>query len=174
MASASQATQFERWCRLELAGYLASNPAMTDQIEVPEYRTVVGQHVDIAGRILKLPTKLAFVGETWLRFGVEELEALAKTRGPVVIRDPYMSSVIQQHLNVDVASFQFSAVHIIGILSSIRTELSVQLHALGSTEVNRVSSGNAVERDEIIQLRPNFYGIGINLRALWRRLRGAN
>ncbi len=45
-------SEVAKWCRLELGGYLASNQAMTEDVVVPEYRTVAGQHQDIYGRTL--------------------------------------------------------------------------------------------------------------------------
>lgn len=76
-------TELRNWCRLELGGYIASNPAMTDETVVPEYRTVVGQHADIYGRVLMVPTDLSFINETRIRNGVEELEALSTSRDRV-------------------------------------------------------------------------------------------
>lgn len=171
VAQVSGATEIARWCRLELGGYLASNPAMGDDIVVPEYRTVAGQHADIFGRVLVLSPELAFVGETRLRNGVEELEVLARTRDIVAIHDPHMCQLIREHLQVEVYSFRFSAVHVAGILSAIRMELSEKLLALKVIEMSREPSA-VVEQDEIIALRPNFYGIGVDLRALWRRWKG--
>ena len=85
LADRLNAKEFLNWCRLELGGYVASNPAMTDQIVVPEYRTVVGQHADIYGRVLMVPADLSFMNETRLRNGVEELEALSTSRDTVAM-----------------------------------------------------------------------------------------
>ena len=38
IAEATGALDIANWCRLELAGYWASNPAMNEQVVVPEYR----------------------------------------------------------------------------------------------------------------------------------------
>lgn len=173
IAQALRVGQFEHWCRLELGGYVASNSAMPEDTVVPAYRTVTGQHADIYGRILLLPTELAFVGETRLRYGVEELEALARTRDTVLIHDPHMCQLIRAHLQVEVYSFSFSTVHVTGILSAIRMEISQKLSSLDVTKIQR-ESVEVLEQDEIIELHPNLYGIGINLRALWRRWRGTN
>ena len=83
-----------RWCRLELGGYFASNAAMGDDTVVPEYRTVPGQHADIYGRVLALPGNLAFVNETRLRNGIEELEVLARGGNRVSIHDAHMCDLL--------------------------------------------------------------------------------
>jgi len=70
-----------------------------------------------------------------------------------------------------VYSFRFSAVHLTGILSAVRTELSEKLVALDRVS-NAVPTSASVEAEEILELRPNLYGIGIDLRALWRRWKG--
>ena len=162
------AKTFERWCLLELGGYFASNPAMDAKVTVPEYRTVVGQHVDIYGRSLVLPANLAFVGETRLRNGVEELEELAGTRDTVVIHDPRMCELIKDYLKVEVYSFRFSRVNLVGVFSAIRNRLDVELHNL---KPSNPRPRTVKADDEIFELKPNVYGIGINLRALWRSLR---
>jgi hypothetical protein len=158
----------DRWCRLELGGYLASNPAMSEDIVVPEYRTVVGQHAEIYGRILMLPSDLSFVNETRLRNGVEELEALVGSRHTVVIHDPHTCDLIREHLQVEVYSFRFSSVNLRGIISAIRMELVDKIQKLKTYE--GIESTTLPQKNEdILELRPNIYGIGINLRALWKR-----
>lgn len=169
-AQTAGATELAQWCRLELGGYWASNSAMAKDTVVPDYRTVMGQHADIFGRVLVLPADLAFVGETRLRNGVEGLETLARARDIVVIHDPDMCELIKEHLQVEVYSFRFSAVHLTGILAAIRLELSQRLAAFDGAASARGHSP-IKECDEILELRPNFYGIGVNLRALWRRWR---
>ncbi len=171
LADRLDAGELRTWCRLELGGYLASNPAMTDDIVVPEYRSIVGQHADIYGRPLIVEADLSFVNETRLRNGVEELEALSTSRDVVALHDPHMCEMILEHLKVQVYAFRFSSVHLKGILSAIALELEDHLCTLGpQTEVDdtRVSS----TEDEVLKLRPNFYGIGVDLRALWRRWKG--
>ncbi len=162
---------FADWCRLELGGYLASNPAMNERVIVPEYRTVVGQHGDIYGRVLILPAELAFIGETRLRNGIEELETLARTRETVVIHDPHMCDLIRRHLDMDVYSFRFSSVHLTGILTAIREQLRESLAKIEGLAQSGATTSQ-IPDDEILQLKPNFHGIGIDLRAAWRRWRG--
>jgi len=172
LAQRSSQKDIERWCKLELGGYFASNPAMGEDIVVPEYRTVVGQHYDIFGRILMLQSDLEFINETRLRNGVEELEALVNTREMVIIHDSHMCDLIKQHLKVEVYSFRFSSVTLTGVLSAIRIELAEKLEKLNKLHIIKDLQVKG-KNEEILELRPNFHGIGINLRALWRRWRGA-
>lgn len=169
LAHETGAKDLERWLRLELGGYYSSNSAMEKSTVVPEYRTVVGEHADLFGRTLVVPADLSFVAETRLRNGVEELESLMASRHTVVIHDPSMCELIRKHLKVEVYSFRFSAIHLRGVLSAIRTEVEIKLRELKSTVVHEKSASTG---DEIFQLRPNFHGIGVDLRALWRNWTG--
>lgn len=162
------AKDVEQWCRLELGGYLSSNPAMSERITVPEYRSVTGQHADIYGRILTLPSDLSFVAETRLRNGVEELEELADSRDVVVIHDPRMCELIKEHLDVEIYSFRFSRIHLVGVLSAIRNNLDEKSRGLKPKAGS--SSAPVRAEEEIIEIKPNIGGIGINLRALWRSI----
>lgn len=45
---------FEKWIRLELHGYWNTNSALTEEVVVPEYRTVAGYYTDDYGRQLIL------------------------------------------------------------------------------------------------------------------------
>jgi hypothetical protein len=170
LAQDQDAPDFRRWLRLELGGYLTSNSAMQNDVEVPEYRSVVGVHYDLYGRPLILPADLSFIGETRLRNGIEELEGLATGREKVIIHDPTMCQLIREHLNIEVYSFHFSAIHLRGILGAVRTELEGRLSKLNLPESGeeRLTAPTA----EVFQLRPNFHGIGVDLRALWWRWRG--
>jgi hypothetical protein len=147
---------------------------MTEETVVPEYRGVVGQHADIYGRVLVLPPDFAFVGETRLRYGIEELEVLARTRDTVMVHDPHMCELIRRHLKVDVYSFRFSAVHLTGIFAAIRDALRQRLNTLEAASIVAKTAQSATEPDpeQILQLKPNFHGVGIDLRALWRRWKG--
>lgn len=170
IAHEAGAKDIEQWCRLELGGYWNSNSAMNAKIVVPEYRSVTGQHADIYGRILALPSNLSFVAEMRLRHGVEELEELAASRDVVVIHDPKMCELIKEHLGVEVYSFRFSRVHLVGVLSAIRDELEEKSRGLKSKPTSKPLPSNPKPEEEIIELKPNFAGIGINLRALWRKM----
>ena len=77
----------ERWVRLELSGYLDSNDAMSDDVEVPEYRTVVGQWKDDRGNVFVIPDQtFAFLNEIRLRQAVIELEAFQQVEGGIIVR----------------------------------------------------------------------------------------
>lgn len=170
VAHDSGAKSLERWLRLELGGYLDSNSAMGEDIVVPKYRTVVGQHLDLYGRVFLPTSDFSFVNETRLRNGIEELEALASCGDAVTIHDPQMCELIRVHLKVDVYFFRFSAIHVKGVMSAIRTELEARIHEL--KPVAFLEARSVGQTEEILQLRPNLYGIGFDLRALWRRWTG--
>lgn len=159
---------FEKWCRLELDGYFSSNPAMDGNVIVPEYRAVVGQHADYYGRPLILEEDLSFINETRLHYGVPVLENLFNTRDMVVMQDSHTCSLIKQHLNVEVHIFRFSSSNLSGILSSIKMQLSDWLMNITDATEEDHDSLN----EDIIELKPNIYGVGIDLKALWRKWKG--
>ena len=158
-------TEIQNWFRLELAGYLSSNKAMSDATRVPEYRVVVGQHVDEFGRVLQMASGLGFVNEFHLRQGVEELEEWARTRHTIRLQDPLSADLIRQYFNIHISYFQFSATSLAGVFSAVRTEAAERLAQVAPAHN---SAASKQDRDEVIKLEPNFYGVGINLRALWR------
>jgi hypothetical protein len=122
---------FEKWVRLELAGYLRDNVAMSEDVVVPEYRTVAGQHTDTNGRPLLIQDpKLYFVNEYRLRYGIEELEKMAGRTGTLAIQDPQTIQIIREGLKVDVHAFKFSPIAVSGILSNIRHRLSDWLYEI--------------------------------------------
>ena len=46
----------EIWARLETNGYAKENTALTEDVVVPKYRTVIGQYSDVYGRpLVKIP-----------------------------------------------------------------------------------------------------------------------
>lgn len=171
LAERTAAKDLSLWCRLELGGYYASNPAMNDDIIVPEYRTVVGQHFDVYGNMLIVPADLSFINEMRMPNGVEELETLVESGDLITVHNPNTCELIKEHLKVQVYAFRFSRVHLIGVLSQIRTQLSDRLEVVRNSGVLAQVS-REIKQEEILELRPNLYGIGIDLRALWRRLRG--
>ncbi len=159
---------FEKWCRLELGGYFDSNLAMDENVIVPEYRTVVGQHYDYYGRPLILKEDLSFVNETRLRYGVLQLENLFNARDTVVMHDSHTCSLIKQHLNVEVHIFRFSSSNLLKILTSIKIQLSDWLMSISDV----AGKDNGCLDEDIIELKPNIYGIGIDLKALCRKWKG--
>lgn len=162
------ASELATWLQLEIGGYYGSNSAMNDTITVPEYRTVVGAYFNIYGRRLQLPPDLSFVNEMRLREGVEALESLRDSRRSVVLQDPSMIGLIAHHLKVEVATFHFESVALVQVLSQIRSELFNKAQLLSDAQPKRkmVKSANG---EEIVMLKPNIHGIGVDLRALWRK-----
>jgi len=161
----------ENWARLELLGYFNTNSAMTDETIVPEYRTVAGQWFDEYRRPLVLDNaSLGFVNEIRLRHGVAELEGLQSARNTLTARFPEFSELIRRELGVDVSLFCFSPHAVGAVIASIKTELHERL----SHTIHELFPSPALATihmaDEILELRPNFYGVGLNLRALWRKL----
>jgi AbiTii len=156
------------WLQLELGGYYDSNSAMNTSITVPKYRTIVGAHFNIYGQRLQLPHDLSFVNEMRLREGVEALESLRDTRQTVVLQDPTMIGLIAQHLQVEVATFHFDSVELVQVLSQIRTELFSKAQVFADSLPKQMTAKSA-DCEEIVMLKPNIHGIGVDLRALWRK-----
>jgi len=116
--------ELEKWMQLEMSGYFNSNPALTEEVIVPEYRIVPGQYYDIYRRPLIISDpKLRFVNEYRLRHGISELEKLSRSSKLLTIQDPSFLKLIKENLNVEVHSFSFSSTSIIGILDAIKTNL---------------------------------------------------
>ncbi|MFC2015527.1 hypothetical protein ACFLUM_01195 [Chloroflexota bacterium] len=121
----------KEWARLEIDGYFSDNPAMTEDVIVPAYRTVAGQYTDEMGRPLVLQDpKLRFVNEERLRYGVAELESLARSQRNLVIRDPTLPQMLREHFGVHVSQFSFHPAAIEGVLGRIRSELTDRLHGI--------------------------------------------
>ena len=160
------------WVKLELMGYYAENPAMTDDVVIPEYRGIAGNWYDDFGRMLLLDDpKLHFVNEIRLRQGVAELEGYATASGPLHTRELSNAAIIRETLKVPVTAFQFDANSIRQVLTNIRVHLLDKL-AAHRDEIAAVAVVETPVEREIVKLRPEFHGIGIDLKALWRRLFG--
>jgi hypothetical protein len=69
LAQSASDDQRAEWARMELLGYLGTNPAMTETTVVPEYRAVGGAWFDAYGRRLMVEPGLAFVNSTRVREG---------------------------------------------------------------------------------------------------------
>jgi hypothetical protein len=115
---------FEKWIKFETGGYFKEN-GMADGDRVPEYRVIVGQHLDILKRPFLVPDpKLSFVNEYYLRFGVEELETMARRADPIVIQDQDVIDSIRELCHGKVYAFSFSPISVSGVLPAIRSRLS--------------------------------------------------
>lgn len=169
IASQTGDQELETWARLELLGYCEPNSAMTEDVTVPIYRTVPGRWHDRIGRPLRLrDDSLQFINEIRLRSGMSELQELASASGMLAKEIPRMSEVILSHLEVEVEYFVFSPMAVRSVLSAIRTQLEDRLHALDPQPVN-VPEGPSHEPGQFLILKPSFYGVGVDLRALWQR-----
>lgn len=142
----------EKWARLEINGYSNINPALTNDVVVPEYRTVCGQHLDKFGRSLLIEDpKLQFINEDRLRFGVAELEKMESRGEALSIRVPHTSKLIRDHLKIEVSRYSFSPIAVSGVLSGIRSKLLDWLHEIRSyVEELQVSKGHS--STELVQL----------------------
>jgi hypothetical protein len=156
----------EMWLKLELNGYWNSNPALQDGDEVPRYRQIVGQHYNDLGHPLIISqSDLQYVNTTRARWGVIDLEQMFKKGGSYSIQDPHMIELIRE-LGVEVTRFSFDAQQLTSVLSTIRTDLAERLDSIDErTEIDDPTSDD----EHIIELKPNIYGIGIDLRALGRK-----
>lgn len=162
------ASELATWLQLEVGGYYDSNSAMKSTITVPKYRTIVGAHYNNYGRRLQLPHDLSFVNEMRLREGVEALESLRDSRQTVVLQDPTMIRLIASHLKVEVATFHFDSVELVQVLSQIRAELLSKAQVLADAPLER-KTANRTDSEEVLMLKPNLHGIGVDLRVLWRK-----
>ena len=161
---------FSKWVKLELNGYFNTNPELTEEVVVPEYRTVTGYHCDDFDRKLMIKDpNLSFVNTTRLRFGVAELEKFSNKDTEYSYRDLNMSEIINRNMNVDVSKFLFHTTQIAGILSSIQTELIERLLHL-KNKIEKLSEKGVISpTEDIVDLKPNFFGLGLILNALARK-----
>lgn len=163
--------ELETWTRLELHGYWNTNPALTDEVVVPEYRTVPGFWTDDYGRPLVIDDdSITFVNETRLRQGAVELEGLQGAKGPLAVRLPGFADIIREGLGVEVTTFNFDPGVIPSVISAIKTELSDRLIASAQGPSTPEKYQDDEDRMPIVQLKPSFYGMGVDLRAAWKRL----
>ncbi len=136
---------FERWIRLELDGYSNDNPAFAEKTVVPEYRWVTGQHKNINGQPFLVDPKLSFMNRYPLRNGVGELEELVKSNEMIAFQDVGMIKAIQEWLKVDVYSFEFSKISVVGILNTIKSKLADQIY-----EIEKANPDISDEGDKIL------------------------
>jgi hypothetical protein len=119
----------EHWVRLELLGYNREG-VMTEQDTVPEYREITGRYMDSYNRMLQVPPNLDFVNGYRFRYGVRQLEELAKKEKMQNIRDEDHIELLRRELNVDVYRFCFSPTEIVGVLDRIRNHLMEKVNSI--------------------------------------------
>lgn len=158
------------WIRLELMGYLAENPAMTENTVVPPYRTVPGQWYDDYDRpfVVEDP-KLTFINEIRLHQGATELQGLGTAKSSLAVRQMELSDIIRRELDVAVSVFRFQPRSVNQVLTNIKLELLDQLTKRWEKIAALPELEQPVE-NEILRLRPELYGVSVDLKALWRRL----
>jgi len=162
--------ELEKWVRLELHGYWDTNAALTEDVVVPEYRTVAGYYTDDYGRKLVISDPdLGFVSQIRLLSGVVELEGMTGSAGPLAFRVPGFAELIRKHLKVEVTTFNFSPKTIPPVLEAIRSRLSDHIVARKKRLLETASEPTIPESEDILVLRPNIYGIGFDLKALLRK-----
>jgi hypothetical protein len=123
---------FAEWVRLELMGYVSGNPAMTEDIVVPEYRAVSGLWYDDYGRPLVVDDpQLHFVNEIRLRYGAAELEGAASATDVLSMRETNFAQIIQQHLGATVTIFRFQPASVRQVLTNIKLHLTDQVTGVG-------------------------------------------
>lgn len=172
IATAIGDAELASWIRLELMGYLSDNPAMTEHTVVPEYRSVAGQWRDDYGRPLVVnDPNLGFINETRLRLGVSELEGIAGGTRMLAMRLTDFSEMIRKHLDVQVTVFEFRPSSVSQVLTNVKVQLLDQL--AGRREaIAALPETSTAQESEILQLKPNMYGVSVDLKALWRRFFG--
>ena len=115
---------FEKWILLETSGYFNTNPALTDEVKVPDYRKVPGQYHDKYGRPLIIDDPVLFqINNYPIREGVAELEDISKKDGLLSFRNPVAMETLKNSLGVEVDTFAFSANSLKAVINEIRSRL---------------------------------------------------
>lgn len=115
---------FEKWILLETSGYFNTNPALTDEVIVPDYRKVPGQYHDKYGRPLIIDDPVLFqINNYPIREGVAELESNSKKDGLLSFRNPVAMETLKNSLGVEVDTFAFSANSLKAVINEIRSRL---------------------------------------------------
>ncbi|WP_180926095.1 hypothetical protein, partial [Vibrio parahaemolyticus] len=97
-----------------------------------------------------------------MRAGVVELEVYQENG--LIMKEPDLCKIIQDNLGVKVTSFHVSASQVKNVLANIKCELISRLSLLEEQRTTVVSAS-----EDIVEFKPNFYGIGLNLNALKRK-----
>ncbi len=161
------------WAKLELLGYGPINPSMTASVTVPEYRGIGGHWEDEYRRplVVENASVAAIVNEVRLRQPIGELETLAEARSTIGLRIPELAATLHRELQVQVSMFCFSPASVRQVIANVRAQLHSRLAAVAPQIPRLIPVAAEGASEEIIELKPNFFGMGVNLRAAWRRAR---
>ena len=120
---------FEQWVLLETSGYFETNPALTDEVRVPEYRKVPGLYHDKLDRPLVIddPDIFKIVNHYHLRESAAELESLALKDGMMSFRNPFVMNKLYEMFGVEVDQFHFKTLSVMPILQEIRSQVIAKL-----------------------------------------------
>ena len=161
LATKSQDQNLIKWVKFELTGYYGTE--LTNDDVVPKYRDVSGYHADEFHRKLVLDREdMQFINTVPMRAGVVELEVYQENG--LIMKEPDLCKIIQDNLGVKVTSFHVSASQVKNVLANIKCELISRLSLLEEQRTTIVSAS-----EDILEFKPNFYGIGLNLNALKRK-----
>lgn len=115
---------FEKWILLETSGYFNTNPALTKDVVVPNYRKVPGQYHDKLGQPLVIDDPILFqINNYPIREGIAELEDYSKRDGLLSFRNPNAMEMFKKKLGVEVDTFSFSANSLKPVINEIRNHL---------------------------------------------------
>ena len=92
-------------------------------------------------------------------------------KGPLAFRTPQFTEIIRDELGVEVTTFNFSPKAVPPVLEAIRTELFDGLTSRKDKIQGYDIQSEESKTEDVIQLKPNLYGIGVDLKALWRKLK---
>lgn len=124
---------------------------------------MTGYHADEFHRKLVLKREdMQFINTVPIRAGAVELEAYQENG--LIMKEPDMCKIIQDNLGVKVTSFHVSASQVKNVLAIIKCELISRLSLLEEQRTTVVSAS-----EDILEFKPNFCGIGLNLNALKRK-----
>ena len=90
-------------------------------------------------------------------------------QGPVAMRLPDQAAKIRQSLDVEVTIFQFQRSSVAQVLTNIRLKALEHLLDRKPTLTVPAAEAKLGKQDEIILLKPNLWGVGVDLKALWRK-----
>lgn len=87
------------------------------------------------------------------------------------MRELDFASLIHEALKVEVSTFQFQPASVKQVLTNIKVHLINEVTAKRS-KIESLSGVVIPSREEILEIKPGFGGVSVNLRTLWRRMSG--